>query len=155
MGVSTHLKRFAREMHYPMRPEIWVRKRAIRPAPILYLPQRRIGFVKEEVNFSARLANAASFWHRSPVLDPNRRKPMLEVFSSGSKAFRVNSALFAMWFLFPLFLILSSDWIGLLVIFQALTAAVRLRTMPAAKTLAAFSSMDAASASCEREYGAR
>jgi hypothetical protein len=102
--------------------------------------------VKETVNFSARLDKSASPWHRGP---------MLEMVSSGSRIFRMNSALFSLWFLFPLLLIVTSDWIGLLVVFQALTAAVRLRALPAAKTLAAFSSIDGSSTGCERQCRAR
>lgn len=67
----------------------------------------------------------------------------------------MNSALLFMWFLFPLLLIVTSDWIGLFVIFQALTAAVRLRALPAARTLAAFSSVDVVSVGCEGECRAR
>lgn len=48
--------------------------------------------------------------------------------------------LFSLWLVFPLFLMLTSDWIGLLVAFQAITSAVRLQNAPAAKTLAACSS---------------
>ncbi len=102
--------------------------------------------MKENVNFSARPAKAALLW---------RRGPMLEMVSSGSRTLRMNSTLFSLWFLFPLLLIVTSDWIGLLVIFQALTAAVRLRTLPAAKTLAAFSSIDGSSTGCERQCRAR
>lgn len=109
--------------------------------------------MKEKVNFSVSLAKAVSFRHRSPV--SNWFNPVLEVVSYGSKVFRVHAALFALWFLFPLFLVVTSDWIGLLVVFQALTAAVRLRTIPAAKTLAAFTTFDAASGHCEGECGAR
>jgi hypothetical protein len=65
---------------------------------------------------------------------------MIEVVNSGSKIFRMNPALLSLWLLFPLFLTLTSDWIGLLVVFQAMSAAVRLRNAPAAKTLAACSS---------------
>jgi hypothetical protein len=111
--------------------------------------------VKEKINFSKRIAQAVSISHRNPVLDSNWFKPMLEMVSSGSRIFRMNSALFSMWFLFPLLLIVTSDWIGLLVIFQALTAAVRLRALPAARTLAAFSAVDMVSGSCKGECRAR
>jgi hypothetical protein len=155
MRFFTNLKRFAHEMHYPVRPEIRVRKRAIRSASILDLPQRRSGFVEENVNFSGRLAEEACIGRRRRVLVSDRLKPMLGVFSSGSRVFRANSALLSLWLVFPLMLILTSDWIGLLVIFQALTAAVRLRALPAARAMAAFSPVEARSGRYEGECRAR
>lgn len=111
--------------------------------------------MKENINFSMRLAKQALLWHRGPVHVSNGLRPVLEMVSSGARIFRVNSALFSMWFLFPLLLIVTSDWIGLLVIFQALTAAVRLRTSPAARSLAAFSAGDAAHGRYDGECCAR
>lgn len=105
----------------------------------------------EKVHFSACQAKVASLWRRSAKLVPNRLRPMIEVISSGSKVFRMNPVVFLPWLLFPFFLILTSDWIGLLVVFQAMTAAVRLRNRAAAKTLAAFSSMSAAPDNCKGE----
>jgi hypothetical protein len=74
---------------------------------------------------------------------------MIRAVRSGSRLIRMNSALFSLWALFPLLLLVTSDWIGLLVVFQAMTAAARLRSAPAAKSLAAFSSMTAAPDRCE------
>ena len=149
------MKRFPGEMHYLLRPEIWGSQTRRMAGANLYLPQWGNGFVKEKINFFSRIAQAVSIWHGNPVLDSNWAKPMFEKVSSGSRIFRTNSALFFMWFLFPLLLIVTSDWIGLLVIFQALTAAVRLRALPAARTLAAFSSVDMAAGGYERECRAR
>lgn len=111
--------------------------------------------MKEKINSSKRIAQAVPIWHRGPVLVSAGLKPLFEMVFSGAKALRMNTALFSMWLLFPLLLIVTSDWIGLFVIFQALTAAVRLRALPAARTLAAFSSIDLVSGGCEGECRAR
>ena len=105
----------------------------------------------EMTHFLARLAKVASLWRRSAKFVPNRLRSMSEVIGSGSKVFRMNPVVFCLWLLYPFFLILTSDWIGLLVVFQAMTAAVRLRNTAAAKTLAAFSSMSTASDNCKGE----
>ena len=105
------------------------------------------------VHFSASLAKVASLWRHSAKLVPNRLKPMIEVISFGSKVFRMNPVVFLVWLVFPFFLVLTSDWIGLLVVFQAMTAAVRLRNRAATKTLAGFSSMSSASAASDNCKG--
>ncbi len=94
-------------------------------------------------------ARVAALWRRSPEPVRSTLRPMIRVVRSGSRLVRMNSALFSLWVLFPLLLLFTSDWIGLLVVFQAMTAAVRLRSTPAAKSLAAFSSMTAAPDRCE------
>ena len=103
----------------------------------------------ETINFSAHLAKVASLWRRSPELVRNGLRAMMKAVRSGSKLIRMNAALFSLWLLFPLFLLLTRDWIGLLVVFQAMTAAGRLRSTPAAKRLAAFSSMNAGPDRCK------
>lgn len=94
----------------------------------------------EMVHFPAHLAAPA--WFRDRLLEPawNRLQPLVEVVRSGAKVFRMNPLLFSLWFLLPLLLVLTSDWIGVLVAFQAMTAALRLRNGPAAKALATCSS---------------
>jgi hypothetical protein len=96
--------------------------------------------VAKMTSFPAPPATVSSPWRHSRELVRNRLRPMIAVVSSGSKLLRKNSALFYLWLLFPLFLVLTSDWIGLLIVFQAMTAAVRLRNAPAAQTIAACSS---------------
>jgi len=107
--------------------------------------------VTEMTRFSACLAKVASLSRRSAKFVPNRLRPTIVVICSGSKVFRMNPVVFSLWLLFPFSLILTSDWIGLLVVFQAMTAAVRLRKTAAAETLAAFSSMSAAPGNCKGE----
>ena len=97
----------------------------------------------EKINFLTHPAAPATLWGRSFEPVRKRFKPMLEVVRSGSKTLRINPVLCFLWFLFPLSLILISDWIGLLVVFQAATVALRLRNAPAAKTLAASASKSA------------
>jgi hypothetical protein len=96
--------------------------------------------VAELITFPAHSAAPASLWER--LLEPARKRlqPMAEVIGSGSKVFHINPVLFFLWLLLPLSLALSSDWIGLLVVFQAMTAALRLRPAPAASALASCSS---------------
>ncbi len=108
----------------------------------------------EKIHFSACLAKLAAICRRSSEPVPIRLKPMLAVAGSGYKVFRINPVLFSLWFLFPVSLLLASDWIGLLVAFQAATAAVRLRDLPPG-SLAAFSSLDAARSQCEGDFHAR
>ena len=109
----------------------------------------------ETIHLSAHLAKVASLWRRNRGLAPNRLRPMTEAVRSGSRVFRMNPAVFSLWLLFPMLLTLTSDWIGLLVVFQAMTAAVRLQNSPAAKTLAAVSSMSAAPNRYEGQYHVR
>lgn len=97
----------------------------------------------ETVHFPARPATVVRPWHRGSELFRNRLARILEVISTGSKVFRMNPILFFLWILFPLFLVLTSDWIGLLVVFQAITAAVRLRHAPVARKLSYCSSSSA------------
>ncbi|HEV2136214.1 MAG TPA: hypothetical protein VGR47_18390 [Terracidiphilus sp.] len=92
------------------------------------------------IHFPAETATGASLWRRSPELLRNRLRPMVEVVVSGSRVFRMNALVFSLWLLFPLFLMLASDWIGLLVIFQAMTAALRLQNAPAATAVRVRSS---------------
>lgn len=87
--------------------------------------------MREMIHFHAHTATAASCRRRNSELVRDRLAPMLEVVCSGSRIFRTNAILFSLWLMFPLFLILTSDWIGLLVVFQAITAALRLRIAPA------------------------
>jgi hypothetical protein len=68
-------------------------------------------------------------------------KPLVEVVNSGSKVLQVNPVILFLSLLFPFFLALTSDWIGLLVVFQAATAAICLRNAPATKALVADSAM--------------
>lgn len=106
----------------------------------------------EMIHFSAHAATVISLWRRGPELLRNRLRPMMEVICSGSKTFAMNPALFSLWLLFPLFLVLTSDWIGLLVIFQAVTAAVRLRNTPAVKSPATCSSTCVSANGIKGEY---
>lgn len=108
----------------------------------------------ETINFSTHAATPASIWGRG--LEPVRKrlKPLFEVVCEGSKVLRINPALCFLWLLFPLSLILISDWIGLLVLFQAATVAVRLRNAPAAKTLATCSPASAPANPIRGEYRA-
>lgn len=69
-------------------------------------------------------------WRRSLRHAPKRLRPLLAVVSSGSKILETNRISCFLWLLLPLFLILSSDWIGILVVFQAMTTALRLRNAP-------------------------
>lgn len=105
----------------------------------------------EMAHLSACLAKVDALWRRSARLVPKRLRPMIEVISSGSKVFGMKPVVFCLWLLFPFFLVLTSDWIGLLVAFQAMTAAVRLRNTAAMKTLTGFSSMSTAPDSCKGE----
>ncbi len=91
-------------------------------------------------NLPSTPANAVSPWRRDPELVQNGSGPLFAVLCSRSKIFRMNIALFSLWLMFPLFLVLTSDWIGLLVTFQAMTMALRLRKAPAAKAFVAPSS---------------
>lgn len=113
---------------------------------------RRIRFVAATIKLPAHPATGASPWRRGPVLVWDGLRPVFEVVCSGSKVFRMNAALFSLWLLFPLFLVLTSDWIGLLVVFQAMTAAARLRNVPAAKALAACSSTRTSANRVKGEY---
>jgi hypothetical protein len=96
--------------------------------------------VAETINFLTLPATPASPRPRSPELVRNGLRPWFEVVSWGSKVFRMIPVLFSIWLLFPLFLMLTSDWIGLLIVFQAMTSAVCLQKTPAAKPLTACSS---------------
>lgn len=93
----------------------------------------------ETINTLASRATPDSPRRRSFEPVRKRLKPLLEVVNSGSKVLRINPVVFSLWLLLPLFLTLTSDWIGLLVVFQAMTAAVRLRKASPARTLAACS----------------
>jgi hypothetical protein len=106
----------------------------------------------EMINFSTNAATPASFWGRGLEPVRNRLKPLIEVVCAGSKVLRINPVLCFLWLLFPLSLILISDWIGLLVVFQAATVAVRLRNTPAAKTLAPCSPTSASANPLQGEY---
>jgi hypothetical protein len=110
--------------------------------------------VKEIIDSSAHQVKVASLWHRSLKLVRNRITRIVEVVYYGAKLSRTNAVLLPLWLLFPVFLILTSDWIGLLVIFQAVTVAVRMGNTAAAKTLAACSAADASSARGNGEYRA-
>lgn len=81
----------------------------------------------------------------------NGLRPLNNLIHSGIKKVRKNSAFFSLWILFPFSLVMTSDWIGLLVVFQALAAAVRLRNLPAARALAAI---HAGTCTCEGKRGA-
>lgn len=96
--------------------------------------------MKEMIHFSAHQAKAASTLSRILELVRNKTTRAINVVCSDSKHLRTNAVLLSLWLIFPLFLFLTSDWIGLLVIFQAMTAAVRMRNSAAAETLAACSS---------------
>jgi hypothetical protein len=96
--------------------------------------------VAELITFPAHSANPASLRERLLELARKRLQPIAEVIGSGSKVFHTNPILFSLWLLLPLSFALSSDWIGLLVVFQAMTAAVRLHNAPAANALASCSS---------------
>lgn len=113
---------------------------------------RRIRSVAAMIHFPAHPATVASLWRGGSELLRNRLRPLFEVIDSGSRIFRMNTALFSLWLLFPLFLILTSDWIGLLVVFQAMTAAVRLRSAPAAKALAVSPCTSVSANRVEGEY---
>jgi hypothetical protein len=115
---------------------------------------RRIRLVTQMIQFPAETATVASLWRRSPELVRNRLGPMIEVVVSGSRVFRMNAAVFSLWLLFPLFLMLASDWIGLLVIFQAMTAALRLQSAPVAKADVVPSSRRASANRVKGEYRA-
>jgi len=91
-------------------------------------------------------------WRRSIKHARNRLEPSREVIASGFKILGPNGVLCAFWLLFPLFLILSSDWIGVLVVFQAMTAALHLRNAPAAKILSVSSSNSVPSGAIKGEY---
>jgi hypothetical protein len=70
----------------------------------------------------------------------NSLKPLFQTACSGTKILHMSSVALFLWLLFPLFLMLTSDWIGLLVVFQAMTVAVRLRDESAEKAITASSS---------------
>jgi hypothetical protein len=110
--------------------------------------------VKEMVNFSAHQVKAASPWRRSLELVRNKITRIVEVVYFGAKLSRTNSVLLPLWLLFPLFLFLTSDWIGLLVVFQAVTVAVRMRNTAAAKTLAVCAATSISSNRGNGEYRA-
>jgi hypothetical protein len=99
--------------------------------------------VAEMINFLTLPATPASPRPRSPELVRKGLRPLFEIASLGSKVFRMIPVLFSIWLLFPLFLMLTSDWIGLLIVFQAMTSAVCLQKTPAAKPVAACSSTSA------------
>lgn len=105
----------------------------------------------ETIHLTACLAKVASLWRRSAEPVRSRLRPMIEVVCAGSKVCRMNPVIFSLWLLFPFFLVLTSDWIGLLVVFQATTAAVRLRNTAAVKTLAAYANMSTAANHCKGE----
>jgi hypothetical protein len=108
--------------------------------------------VKEMIKFSAHQVKVASRWRRSLKLVRNMMARIVEVVYYGAKLSRTNTILLPLWLLFPLFLILTSDWIGLLVIFQAVTVAVRMQNTAAEKTLAACSATSVSSNRGEGEY---
>jgi hypothetical protein len=108
--------------------------------------------VREMIHFPAHPATAASPWRRSAELVRNELGSIFEIVCSGSKIFRMNAIFFSLWLMFPLFLFLTSDWIGLLVVFQAIAAALRLRIAPAATALAVCSSTRVSANSFKGEY---
>lgn len=105
----------------------------------------------EMIEFYARLVKVASHWRRSLGCGWQRLKPTIKAVCSRSRLLRVNVIALSLWLLFPLLLRMTSDWIGLLAAFQVMTAAVRLRNAPAAKALAAFSTLSEAPNSCAGE----
>lgn len=108
--------------------------------------------VTQLIHFPAETATLASLWRRSPELLRNRLRPVIEVVVSGSRIFRMNVVVFSLWLLFPLFLMLASDWIGLLVIFQAMTAALRLQNAPEARAVAVCPSRRVSAKRVKGEY---
>jgi hypothetical protein len=110
--------------------------------------------VKEMIDFSAHQVKVPSHWRRNLEFVRNRITRIVEVVYYGAKLSRTNTVLLPLWLLFPLFLFLTSDWIGLLVVFQALTAAVRMRNIAAVKTLATCSATSVSSNKGEGEHRA-
>jgi hypothetical protein len=115
----------------------------------------RIRFVKESIHFSAHQAKVHSHWRRSLALIRNKLTRIVEGACFGSKHVRRNVVLLSFWLLFPFSLILTRDWIGLLVIFQVMTGAVRMQNVAAAKALAACSPTSMRSNWAKGEYRAR
>ena len=98
-----------------------------------------VGVMKEMSYFSAHEVKVASHWRRGHKFVRNRIRRIVEVIYYGAKLSRTNTVLLPLWLLFPLFLFLTSDWIGLLVVFQAMTMAVRMRNRADGTTLVACS----------------
>lgn len=98
-----------------------------------------VGVVKEMSYFFAREVKMASRRRRGHKFVRNRIRRIVELVYYGAKLSRTNSVLLSLWLLFPLLLFLTSDWIGLLVVFQAMTMAVRMRNRADGKTLVACS----------------
>ena len=106
----------------------------------------------ETIDFRSRSASTDDTRLRGAELVRVSLARLIEIVGSGSRVFRMNPLLFFLWVLFPLFLVLTSDWIGLLVIFQAITAAVRLQNAPTAKKLAYWSPSSAPASRLKGEY---
>ena len=81
-----------------------------------------------------------SWWRRSLKHARKRLKPLQVVVSTASETLGMSRISFFLWLLLPLCLTLSSDWIGVLVVFQSMTAALRLRNTSAVKILSSGSS---------------
>lgn len=113
-----------------------------------------VRFVKEMIDLSAHQVKVASRWRRSLEFVRNMITRIVEVVYYGAKLSRTNTILLPLWLLFPLFLFLTSDWIGLLVVFQAVTVAVRIRNTAVAKTLAACSATSVSSTGGKGEHHA-
>lgn len=106
----------------------------------------------EMIDFPAPSATVVAPWRRGAELLRSRLQRLYEIVDSGSKVFRMNPVIFSLWFLFPLFLVVTSDWIGLLVVFQAAAAALRLQKAPVAKKLTHFSPSSAPANRIRGEY---
>lgn len=108
--------------------------------------------VKEMGYLSAQQVKVVSRWCRGLKFIRNGITRIVEVIYYGAKLSRTTTILLPLWLLFPLFLFLTSDWIGLLVVFQAMTMAVRMRNTAAAKTLAGCAAGRMSSSRGKGEY---
>lgn len=107
--------------------------------------------MKEMIYCSARHGKMALAWRRCLKVVRNRITRIVEVVYYGVRLARTNTIFLPLLLLLPLFLILTSDWIGVLVVFQATSAAVRMRSKETAREVAACSLISAQSDRCKGE----
>ncbi len=109
----------------------------------------------ERFDSRARQANTRLALHHSiSMIGTGLTQAFSTVLRFGHKTLRISGLFCLLVFLLPLFLILTKDWICVLVVVHAFTAAVRLQNAPVARTLSACSSTTVPSSAVEGEYRA-